>query len=280
MMDARATDSNTLRAELYLCLARAFETPSAPAVFEAMRDALADDLGDLAAELSLDVAEEVADFRRRMGDIADAGALLQIYSRLFLQPPLAVHINTGVYLDGAMNGASLGEMEEWYRQAGLQRAEDFRDLSDHAALQLEFVAFLYGHALDEAGEEGRGAGEFVGRFVARWAPALVDNLKLAERELDLAGEPYLPLARILAKAALRDAEAPSDLDPARLRRERALAGARRKQAMKGITPDDLKAIRAKLASQGLAVDHLGVDYAQRDAARGWRVGTPPAPRRR
>ncbi len=280
MMDARATDNNTLRAELYLCLARAFETPSEPAAFEALRDALADDLADVAAELGLDIAEDIDEFRRRIGAIASAGELLRIYSRLFLQPPLAVHINTGVYLDGCMNGASLGEMEEWYGRAGLARAEDFRDLSDHVTLQLEFVAFLYGHALDEAGEAGCRAGQFIGRFVARWAPALVDNLLLAERELDLAHEPYLPLARILAKAALRDAEAPADIDPARLRRERALAGARRKQAMKGITADDLEEIRQKLARQGLATDHLDVDHTQRDAARGWRVGTPPAPRRR
>lgn len=279
-MDARATDSNTLRAELYLCLARAFETPTGPAAFEAMRDALADDLDDMAAELSLDVAADVDEFRRRMHAIADADELLQIYSRLFLQPPLAVHINTGVYLDGCMNGASLGEMEEWYGRAGLARAEDFRDLSDHAVLQLEFVAFLYGHALDGTDGAEHGAGEFIGRFVARWAPSLVDNLNLAERELGFAGEPYLPLARILAKAALRDAEAPADFDPARLRRERALAGARRKQAMKGITPEDLEQIRNKLARQGLATEHLDVDHEQRDAARGWRVGTPPAPRRR
>lgn len=278
MMDARSTDGNTLRAEFYLCLARAFETPLQPETFEALRDALADDLADMAAELSLDVLDDIEEFRRRMHALADADALLQAYSRLFLQPPLAVHINTGVYLDGCMNGASLGEMEAWYREAGLARAEDFRDLSDHVSLQLEFVAFLYGHALGEGGEAGRRAGEFVGRFVARWAPALVDNLALAERELGFSAEPYLPLARILAKAALRDAVAPSDIDPARLRRERALAGARRKQAMKGLTQEDLETIRGKLATLGLATDHLEVDYEQRDAARGWRVGTPPAPR--
>jgi TorA maturation chaperone TorD len=215
-----------------------------------------------------------------MDTIADADALLQIYSRLFLQPPVAAYINTGVYLDGCMNGASVREMDQWYGRAGLQRAESFRDLSDHVALQLEFVASLYEHALDGSGSRGASAGEFIGRFVARWAPSLTENLLLAERELDLTQEPYLPLARVLTKAALRDAEAPSDIGPARLRRERALAGARRKQALKGITPQDLEAIRARLAGRGLATDHLEVGYEQRDEMRGWRIGTPPAPRRK
>lgn len=267
------------RADFYLTLAQAFRVPTDEAFRRAFITDLVNDLSEMDREIGYGSAAEISEFARCAAALADdTDALLQIYSRLFLQPPRAVHLNTGVYLDGMLGGGSVWEIQKWYREAGLEKSENLKDLPDHIVAQLEFVAFLYGQARSGKDAAGCRAGEFVGRFVARWAPALVDNLTLAERELGFTAEPYLQLARILAKAARHDAVAPADLDPARLRREQALVWARRKQAEKGVTEKDLETIRRRLAERGLATDHLAIDYEQRDAARGWRVGTPPAPR--
>ncbi|MDP2826312.1 MAG: molecular chaperone TorD family protein [Sulfuritalea sp.] len=281
MMDARVNDQDTLRADFYLCLARAFLAPQDPALFAALRDDLADELGDLAGEIGYEMVGEIAEYRRRIHSVPDAGALLGIYSRLFLQPPRAVHINSGVYLDGSLNGGSVMEMEAWYRACGLERSADFFDLSDHVAVQLECIAHLFAHALqDRKGDPDTPSGmarQFIGRFVIRWIGAWCADLELTERELEMPDEPYLPLARILQAAAAADAQALPDLEPARLRREKALAQARNKQAGKGVTEDDLAEIRRRLEAHGLATDHLAVDPDQRDKARGWHRMVPPVP---
>lgn len=276
-MDARTNDIDTLRADFYLCLARAFQSPADPSFCTALRDDLPDDLAELAAGIGYDCASEIADFRRRIA-VLDPPGLLQVHSRLFLQPPRAVHINTGAYLDGGFNGGSVREMEAWYRACGLAQAENFRDLADHVSVQLEFVAYLYAHALAEE-HLPYTAGQFIGRFVARWVSPWCDDLAQAERELSMPDEPYLPLACILRKAALHDAESLNDLDPALARREKALMRARHKQSVKGVTDDDLAEIRRRLDERGLATDHLAIPFDQRDAARGWRPGTPPSPRK-
>lgn len=275
-MDARSNDIDTLRADFYLCLSRAFRSPADLSFSAALRDDLPGDLAELVAEIGYDCTAEVTDYSRRIASL-DAPGLLQVYSRLFLQPPRAVHINAGAYLDGGFNGGSVREMEEWYRACGLAQAESFCDLADHVSAQLEFVAYLYAHALAEGLPYT--AGQFIGRFVARWIAPWCDDLVEAERELSIPEEPYLPLARIIQKASLHDAERLNDLDPAQARLEKALVRARQKQAKKGVTNDDLAEIRRRLEERGLTTDHLSIPYEQRDAARGWRAGTPPRPRK-
>ncbi len=282
-MDARASDSNTLRGEFYLCLARAFQTPVAPELFVALQHDLADELDDLAGHIGYAAADAIDDYQQQIAMVPSADRLLQAYSRLFLQPPRAVQLNTGVYLDGGLNGGSVMEMDEWYAACGLARADGFRDLSDHVSVQLEFVAYLFQHALVEGGPDAvmpRSAPQFIGRFVARWLPGWMADLEEAARELALDATPYLALARILAIAVAADAEQYGLLPPAQARREKALAGARRKQADKGITSADMEEIRRRLAESGLATDHLDQPYESRDAQHGWQRMTPPAPRKR
>ena len=284
-MDARANDLDTLRSDFYLCLARAFQAPPQPPLFPALQVDLADELDDLAAEIGYDVADDIDDFQQQIAMVPNQGALLQIFSRLFLQPPRAVHINTGVYLDGGLNGGSVMEMDEWYAACGLGRAEEFRDLSDHVAVQLEFVSYLFAHSLSlrldpQEGQPTRSAGQFLGRFVARWTAAFVADLEESSRQLNFSALPYLPLARILDKAAECDAESFATMSPAQERRERALAKARHKQAEKGVTASDMEEIRRRLAESGLATDHLDQPYESRDAMHGWQRMTPPAPRKR
>lgn len=282
-MDARTNDADVLKADFYLCLARAFMVPQQADFFAALRDDLADELEALAGEIGYPLEDQIAEYRRRIATVPDAGELLRIYSRLFLQPPRAVHINTGVYLDGSFNGGSVSAIRDFYAAAGIARSAEFLDLDDHAAVQLECVAYLYSHAL--AGAPGDGAalgrdaaGRFLGSFVSRWTGPLCSDLVQAERELDMPDEPYLPLARVLEVAAATDASRHSDLAPAQQRRVDALASARHKQAEKGVTEADLAEIRRRLEERGLATDHLDIAPGLRDEAQGWQRMVPPTPR--
>ena len=280
-MDQRTHDLDTLKADFYLCLARAFMAPQDAAIFPALRDDLADELEELGSEIGYDIADMVSDYRRRIRAIPDADELLRIYSRLFLQPPRAVHINAGIYLDGSLNGGSVAAMETFYRGCDLERASDYLDLADHVAIQLEFIAYRYSHSLatkPESNTIAHTAGQFIGRFVTRWIEGFCSDLEQAERELEMPGEPYLPLARILRQAAAWDAEDHSELSPAQLRQEKAMASARHKQVEKGIGEADLAEIRRQLEARGLSTDHLDVAPAQRDAMHGWQRMVPPTPR--
>ncbi|HEX9179478.1 MAG TPA: molecular chaperone TorD family protein, partial [Burkholderiales bacterium] len=131
------------RADFYLCLARAFLTPREGAAFEAMRDALPADLDELDGLLGYGIAGPLAAYRAEMSRLETPEAMLATYSGLFLAPPVLVRINAAMYLDGAVAGGNVREMEQAYRACGVERSEDFRDLSDHLSVQLEFVAYLY-----------------------------------------------------------------------------------------------------------------------------------------
>ena len=279
-MDVRNHEHLWARAEFYLCLARAFLAPRDDALFHAMRDVLADDLEELGSRLGYEVAAPLADLREQMLALPDAMALLQVYSAIFLAPPTAAHINTGQYLDGAINGGSVKEMEEAYQLCGVQRDECFRDLSDHVSVQLEFVAMLYASQARRFSGEGAAAGlrvdpgHFLQIFVLRWLGRFCADLARAAALEDLSANPYLPLARILYAAAAHDAVAP-DLDPKVVRRQNAIEQARAKYAGRGITAEDMAEIKRKLEAHGLATDHLSVPMHERDGAMG--LGTKSAP---
>lgn len=266
------------RAEFYLCLAHAFLTPDSETAWRALRDALADDLDELDDELDLEAAAHIDDYRRAIAAFPDHAALLQRYSALFVAPPRTVSLNTGSYLDGALNGGSVLAMELAYRNAGLERKGAFRDLSDHLSVQLEFVASRYlaqasGHiATDEASVA---AASFLARFVAPALPALIADLDRA----GAAANPWLALAHMLRLAVKRDAH-PAGAVAGPSRRQTALDKARHDRAASSIGADELAFIAQRLSERGLATGHLIVAPEQRDEARGWTRRVPPSPRRR
>lgn len=282
-MDARNHELLSARAEFYLCLARAFLVPRDGALFQAMRDVLADDLQELSAQLGYEVAAPLAALREQMQAVPDAMTLLQVYSALFLAPPTAAQINTGQYLDGAINGGSVKEMEEAYLLCGVQRDEGFRDLSDHVSVQLEFVAMLYASQAQRFSGQGAGdalpvdPGHFLQIFALRWLGRFCADLALAAAQEGLSANPYLPLAQILYAAAARDAVAP-DRDPKVVRKQNAIEQARAKYAGRGITAEDMAEIKRKLEAHGLATDHLSVPMHERDGAMG--LGKKSAPGQR
>lgn len=271
------------RAEFYLCLSRAFLAPRDPAVCRGLREALADDLEGLAANLGYDLAAPLADYRAAIAAVPDDLALLQVYSGLFLAPPREVQINTATYLDGALNGGSVAALEALYRAAGVERSDGFRDLADHLAVQLEFAAVLYARqaaALTAGGHAAlpTSAAEFLYQYPGRWLPRFLADLERVDREQMRPDNPYLPLARMLAAAVAADAVAPQ-LPAGEQRAAQAIGKARQARAARGIDAEDLQIIAEKLQAHGLATDHLAIPHDARDEARGWSRKVPPSPRR-
>ncbi|HEY0824865.1 MAG TPA: molecular chaperone TorD family protein [Ramlibacter sp.] len=258
MRAATAAEAGT-RSELFLCLARAFLAPATPTHAEAMRCALADDLEELAAQLRLPVSGPLARLRAEAERLAGPDGWLPVYSALFLVPPVAARINAGWYLDGALDGGSVRDMEAAYLHCGLERDAGFRDLSDHVATQLEFVAWLYaGEAAALAAAAAAppvSPGMFLHAYPRRWAAPLRADLAHAAGDCELPANPYLPLAEVLECAVLHCAEAPP-VDAAAERRRHAIEGARAKRALRGITEEDLAGMRRKLAARGLDTGHL------------------------
>ena len=270
------TENIQSRAEFYLCLARAFLTPDSEQAWRGMREALADDLEELGKTLGYEIDNYIASYWLAIASVPDQPTLLQVYSALFLAPPRRVSINTGTYLDGALNGGSVLAMEEAYQRGGVARSEAFKDLSDHLSLQLEFVAhrFLARREMSDAETPDEDAEKFLDTFVARWLPPFIADL---ERE-GTAPNPYLHLARILQAAVTRDARA-APLSAIHSRRQMALDKARHERGARGVTEQDMAFIAQCLREKGLSTDHLSIPPGQRDEARGLSKRVPPSPRR-
>ena len=77
----------TIRLEMWLTLARAFQAPSSPAFAEAVLGPLAADLKDFATEAGFDADTSLAALGEAIERIDSPTALLVQYSRLFLSPP-------------------------------------------------------------------------------------------------------------------------------------------------------------------------------------------------
>lgn len=188
--------------ELFACLARAFLPPPAQLTGDAWCEALAGDLADLAPPLDLDVTAAVAALRAAARSKTARDSWLVAYSHLFLVPPVHVPLNAGIYLEGGLAGVSAQMLAQCYATAGFAQREDFRDLPDHVALQLEFVSALL--ARGEAGDADAFAmcNEFIAEFVAHWAQPLHHACKSAAATEESAVV-YAALAALLIAALER-----------------------------------------------------------------------------
>lgn len=248
-------------AELHLLLSRAFLPPMDAAFASAFRRDLAGDLEALARELPFECAGPVRDFRTSLSAVADEGHLLQVYSALFLQPPIRVYLNASVHLDGALLGPSSKLMEEAYHRHGLAPSPDLRDLSDHVSRLLECVALLFARAAeaDDAAQAealSAEAREFSAVFLRPWLPGLAVELRNACELLDLP-RPYQHLAELAAIAVWEgDAwrRAGSDV---RDRPEHAPRQANCSACGQPFAEDAaVAAVRRIMAKRGLDVSHL------------------------
>ena len=204
-----------LRAELHLCLGRAFLPPSEPELEQALVEALPHDLRALNEALGYTAEsnpERFAASARKASSQPEG--LIRLYSRLFLAPPFPAAINAGIHLDGSLMGASVVGMEDFYFRHGLEKDREFKDLPDHLALQLQFVAYLLELAAEalRAGEDEKAAdlltetAAFEQQYMKRWLPLLITDMEKAEAEYEVPAA-YRYLAVMALDAVACDLEA-------------------------------------------------------------------------
>jgi len=185
------------RADFFYCLSRAFLPPPASWGIEQWSEPLLDDLKELSARLGFDsshveqaLTAEQARSQSSTLHSEQPDSWLVEYSRIFLVPPVPVTLNAGVYLDGALGGASVQMMRSCYESVGVEPSDGFHDLPDHVAMQFEFVGWLYQKAADGDHNADARAAEFTREFVAVWLPSL-------ENACQSASERY-PAAHVFA----------------------------------------------------------------------------------
>lgn len=273
-------DCALAKAELYLCLARAFAVPDGPGTWQALGEALPADLEDLAAATGYSIARDAAELREAMARIPDSERLLVLYSRLFLVPGEAhPSLNAGAYLDGAIGGGTVAALEECFRRCGLERDQGFRDLPDHLSVQLELLAWLLAAQTQGAPPMSEPpqltARELIERFVGRWVGPFRHDLEAFSLRFGLPDNPYQILARVLETAVLHEVRlAPpvarvQTVDPEIARLRSQLAG-------RALTEEDMEIIRQRLAADDLPHGHVAIPVDERDRTMGLSTMTPPA----
>ncbi len=103
------------------------------------------------------LSDEAKRYASSMGEelesLEDLDSLKVDYARLFVGPyKLSAPPYGSVYLEGERKimGISTDAVRDAYREAGLDVAEDFHDLPDHIAAELEFMYFLICREVERA----------------------------------------------------------------------------------------------------------------------------------
>ncbi|PIX75245.1 MAG: hypothetical protein COZ38_06540 [Rhodocyclales bacterium CG_4_10_14_3_um_filter_68_10] len=263
-------NANLPASELWLTLSQAFLPPRQPETARAFRSELADDLRVLTAELGLNEGERLEAFRRSLRGIGHGQELLVHYASLFLSPPVAAHLNLGFHLDGTLFGPTQDSLDAWFANHGVERSVRFRDLPDHLAALLEFLAMLAAGT----GTAGQ-ADDFARHFLIPALPGLCREIELASGD-----SPYLHLARFAAEA-LRTLAGSGEQAPAAKRHNRRsldpAKGELRHCKVCGqpfAREKEIRLLTAALAERGLPAGHLDTCPDCRDPAQGWRFGGP------
>ncbi|MFA7405188.1 MAG: molecular chaperone TorD family protein [Pelobacteraceae bacterium] len=114
-----------------------------------------DSLATLLAETAPEAARHAADAANLIKNNSLEELAVE-HARLFMGPFQLVAPPYGsIYLDDAKTvmGESTARVSAFYRANGLQLADDFHELPDHIAVELEFLSYL-AHRQREAGEAG------------------------------------------------------------------------------------------------------------------------------
>lgn len=149
------------REDLYRLLAACYYSPTAALREEECCAVLA----NLLAEVAPEGAQHAADAAVAAGQDT-LEALAVEHARLFVGPfQLAAPPYGSLYLDDAKTvmGESTARVAAFYRTCGLHLADDFHELPDHIAVELEFMSYL---AFKEREAEAVGDEEEGTRFVA------------------------------------------------------------------------------------------------------------------
>lgn len=128
------------REDVYRLLAACFYPPSK----ELFEEGCIATLADLLAPVAPDAAQHAAD-AAVIGGKSSLEALCVEHARLFIGPFQLVAPPYGsIYLDGgkAVMGDSTAKVAAFYHSCGLHLADDFHELPDHFAVELEFMSYL------------------------------------------------------------------------------------------------------------------------------------------
>ena len=164
----------TIREDVYRLLAACYYPPSTELIEEECCAALA----DLLAPAVRDAAQYAAD-AVVAGSSSSLDSLAVEHARLFIGPFQLVAPPYGsIYMDDAKTvmGDSTARVAAFYRNCGLQLADDFHELPDHFAVELEFMSFLAFKQREAAvsGDSNEAdritslQHEFLGRFLIPW----------------------------------------------------------------------------------------------------------------
>lgn len=144
------TPITTIREDAYRLLAACYYPPTE----EQVEENCSRSLTALLEQSQPDAAEHARKAARSIG--SDLEALAVEHARLFIGPFHLVAPPYGsFYLDDARTvmGESTARVAAFYHSCGLQLADDFADLPDHVAVELEFMSYL-AHRQREAAATG------------------------------------------------------------------------------------------------------------------------------
>ena len=179
----------TTREDVYRLLAACFYPPTAIFMEEQCCDSLATMLSGAAPEAAGHAAEAAALIKRGSLD-----SLAVEHARLFIGPFQLVAPPYGsIYLDEAKTvmGDSTARVAAFYHASGLHLADDFYELPDHFAVELEFISWL---AFKQREAELTGDNDVVTRFV--------------ELQQEFLGRFLMPWLEPFTSAIITDGEAP------------------------------------------------------------------------
>jgi TorA maturation chaperone TorD len=137
------TENSTItatREDIYRLLAACYYPPSKELVEERCCATLADLLAPVAPDAAQYASDAVV-----VDSNSSMDALAVEHARLFIGPFQLIAPPYGsIYLDDAKTvmGDSTARVAAFYHNCGLQLAEDFHELPDHFAVELEFMSFL------------------------------------------------------------------------------------------------------------------------------------------
>jgi TorA maturation chaperone TorD/Pyruvate/2-oxoacid:ferredoxin oxidoreductase delta subunit len=173
-MSAATRSMNTVtRATIYAALAATFRPPFVQPAESVPASELLTALEALAGSLAHTWRMALTSTQRTESPLDE---LARIYDRLFVGPlPPLVHPYESVYrtLEGRLMGEVTMQVIQSYAEAGVALADGFRDLPDHVAVELEFMAYLAG---EEAAARAGGDEALVVTHLLRQVAFLRDHL--------------------------------------------------------------------------------------------------------
>lgn len=258
-----APAENAGLADLWLTLGRAFLPPMQPDQCRALCDDLPPDLADWCRELGFS-EPHAENLLAALSAYPTHESLLVHFSGLFYAPPIRVHLNLGLYLDGALNGPAMDALGRWQDAYGLDRSQKFHDLTDHLSAVLELLSVVARQP------ESPGASEFAHAFLLPTLPRIIARMEAQ----DATASPYLWLLRYtFAALAQCYPSALVENKPTKPRyRVRPISDGWRRCGQCGepiASEKEVMVMEKALAAAGLPVDHLQLCPDCRAREEGW-----------